>query len=281
MEIHGVHVGNDFNWSKNSFLVVDSKANFRDLVQTALLGAGARNVKHATSIDKAIETMTRYGQEISCVLCDWEAPPAGGLELLRLVRTRALPKTSPRTPFVILTTRADSNVVKAAMALDVNGFAVAPLSFEKLVKTVQHALQRTWLLRQPSEYASVPRVDIAVPPPSAPPPREMGRPADHHTHSAPSTQAVAPQRLPGGAAGAPQTQPAKRAPELKNVHMCILAEVRPGQVLARDLRDKEGHLLLSAGAVLRPALLDRLMNVAEGHADSYHLWIGDRDEASA
>ena len=163
------------------------------------------------------------------------------------------------------------------MALDVNGFAVAPLSFEKLVKTVQHALQPTWLLRQPTEYAAVPRVDITAPPTPAPAPREMGRPADHHP---PTTAAVAPAqalpaRVPGVAAGAP---PVRRAPELKNVHMCILAEVRQGQILARDLRDKDGHLLLSAGAVLRPNLIDRLRNVAEGHADSYHLWIGDLDE---
>ena len=62
--------------------------------------------------------------------------------------------------------------------------------------------------------------------------------------------------------------------------MSTLKDVRPGQVLAKDLRDKEGHLLLSAGAVLKTTLIDRLLNVAQGHADSYHLWIGERDEAS-
>ena len=73
----------------------------------------------------------------------------------------------------------------------------------------------------------------------------------------------------------------KRNDELKNVHMCNLAEVRPGQVLARDLRDKDGHLLLSAGAVLKQTLIDRLTGVAQGHADSYHLWIGERPESHA
>ena len=73
----------------------------------------------------------------------------------------------------------------------------------------------------------------------------------------------------------------KRSEELKNVHMCNLAEVRPGQVLARDLRDKDGHLLLSAGAVLKQTLIDRLTGVAQGHADSYHLWIGERPESHA
>ena len=54
--------------------------------------------------------------------------------------------------------------------------------------------------------------------------------------------------------------------------------MQPGQVLDRYLLDKEGHLLLSACAVLKPTLIDRLRSVAEGHADSYHLWIGERDE---
>ena len=31
----------EINWSKTSFLVADSKALFRDMVQTALLNAGA------------------------------------------------------------------------------------------------------------------------------------------------------------------------------------------------------------------------------------------------
>ena len=63
--------------------------------------------------------------------------------------------------------------------------------------------------------------------------------------------------------------------------MCALQDVSPGQVLARDLRDREGHLLLSTGVVLKPTILERLKEVAGGHADSYHLWVGERDAAQA
>ncbi len=271
----GVHVQNDLDWSKTTFLVVDSKAMYRDMVQTALLGAGAKSVKHANSVEKAIESLTRYGQEISCVITEWDMAPVGGLELLRKIRARALPKTSPRTAVIILTARADAAIVKAAMAMDVNGFAVAPLSFEKLVKTVAHGLQRTWMLQQPAQYLALPGVDTSQPDPSK---AFTAQPAAAITNAG---VGVGPGTAPSRPANTPVTanKPTpRRSEQLKNVHMCILSEVRPGQVLARDLRDKDGHLLLSAGAVLKPTLIDRLRNVAEGHADSYHVWIGDRDE---
>ena len=277
MESHqaGLHPA-ELNWSKTTFLVVDSKAHFRDMVQTALLGAGAKSVKHATNVEKAIESLNRYGQEITCVICDWEIVPVGGIELLRMIRTRTLPKTSPRTPVVLLTARADAHVVKTAMALDVNGVAVAPLSIEKLVKTVTVALTRTWMLHSASQYTAVPPIDMSqliAPEAKSPGP---ARPAEHAPHHPPNSM---PSRGTGGPVMDAKPLPRRADMPLKNVHMCILADVRPGQVLAKDLRDREGHLLLSAGAVLKPTLIDRLLNVAEGHADSYHLWIGEREES--
>ncbi len=245
------------------------------MVQTALLNAGAKSVKHATTVDKAVDVLNRYGQEISCVICNWEMEPVGGLELLRMIRSRALQKTSPRTPVVILTAHADTSAVKAAMALDVNGFAVAPLSFEKLVKAVTHAMSRTWILQQPAHYAAVAPVEIA--PTAAPPATPCARDIAAPPQAAPKPHHPTPA-APGRVHGGPSPAPVKKNDELKNVHMCILADVRPGQILARDLRDNQGHLLLSAGAVLKPTLIDKLVNVAQGHADSYHVWIGDRDD---
>ena len=95
-------------------------------------------------------------------------------------------------------------------------------------------------------------------------------------HSAPHAAPAAPRPVMAEA----KPMPRRADLPLKNVHIATLKDIRPGQVLAKDLRDKEGHLLLSAGAVLKPVLLDKLLSVAQGHADSYHLWIGERDESS-
>ena len=276
MSSTGINVGPlaGINFSKTTFLVADDKAFFRDMVHTALMRAGARDVKHATNIETAVELLGRYGQQIGCVICDWDMAPVGGLELLRLIRCRSLLKTPPRTPVVILTARADSGAVKSAMAMDVNGFAVAPLSFEKLIKTVANGLNRAWELQAASQYAAVP----GVLPSDLPPPARHKGPAviastDLHAFNPSLADAKPlPRRDVGNGAEA-----AAKSATLKNVHMCILADVQPGAILARDIVDRSGHLLLKTGTELKSALIDRLRNVAQGHGDTYHLWVGERD----
>lgn len=256
------------NFAKTTFLIADDKAFFRDMVHTALTRAGAREVKHATSVDKAVELLNRYGQQIGCVICDWDMAPVGGLELLRLVRTRSLAKTPPRTPVVILTARADSGAVKSAMALDVNGFAVAPLSFEKLIKTVANGMARAWDLRDPEIYAAVP----SVMPTDMPPPAPKSEPRDLHAFNPSLADAKPlPRRDVGGEA---------KSTALKNVHMCGLADVQPGAILARDVLDRNGQLLLKSGTELKSRLIARLKETARGLSEGDHLWIGERETSS-
>lgn len=275
--IGAAHGSHDLNLSKATFLLADSRTQFRDMVQSALLGVGAKSVRHAANIDKAIDILNRYGQEITCVFCDWDMAPPGGLELLRRIRSGQLPKTSPRTPVVILTAEANAAAVKIAMALDVNAIVIAPLSIEKIVKTVSLALPRTWSLHPPAHYLAVPSLPTPESPaPAARPPMPKTETPIPHVHAvaAPSVTArvhVTPE---------PPAKPRAAGNELTNVHMCSLADVAPGQVLARDLRDREGHLLLSTGVELKASLITRLKDVAGGHADSYHLWVGERQNAS-
>jgi hypothetical protein len=58
--------------------------------------------------------------------------------------------------------------------------------------------------------------------------------------------------------------------------MCILDDVSPGVVLARDLRDRDGHMLAPSGTELDPSILERLKNVGYALSDSYYVWVGDR-----
>src|SRR5690242_7500239 len=85
--------------SKTSFLIADDKAFFRDMIQTALTRAGARDIKHAKTIETAVEALNRA--TVGAVICDWEMAPIGGLELLRMIRCRSLTNVSPRTPVII------------------------------------------------------------------------------------------------------------------------------------------------------------------------------------
>jgi two-component system, chemotaxis family, chemotaxis protein CheY len=236
----------DTEFAKTSFLVVDDKPFFREMVHAALRGR-TRSLRDATSVDKAVEVLRHYGSDINCIISDWDMTPLGGLDLLRMVRARMIAQVSPRTSYVILTARADTGAVKCAIDLDVNGFAVAPLSIEKLIKTISTAIRRTWMLHQPMHYAAVT--------PVVPTPLSVDTPAP----------GKAPAQEPRKAA-----MPVYTGPSLRNVRICGIDTVQPGAILAKDLRDEDGRLLLPIGTELRAGLIDQVRGAVQ------FLWIGDQ-----
>ncbi|MGE4063653.1 MAG: response regulator [Rhodospirillaceae bacterium] len=238
----------EFDFSKTSFLVMDDKPLFREMVHAALRGR-ARSLRDANSVDKAAEVLRHYGQDIHCIISDWDMTPLGGLDLLRMVRARMIPQASPRMSYVILTSRADTSAVKCAIDLDVNGFAVAPLSIDKLVKTIGTALRRTWMLHQPIHYAAIT--------PVIPVPLSVDTPAPAPVKTAPAAQ-------PG------ERHPAMPTSPLRNIRICGIDAVKPGAILAKDLRDQHGKLLLPTGTELRAALIDQVRGVVQ------FVWIGDQ-----
>ena len=253
--------------SHTTLLVVDHKTLFRDMVRSAFL-TRVSGVREATCIEKAMEILGHGG--IGCVICDWDIPPIGGLELLRMIRAGAVAGTSPRTPVIILTSRVDQQAVKTAMELDVNGFVVSPVSLDNLIGTVTTALSRTWLLQQPSYYATVRGVVPPPPPFVKVPMNKVSAPRIELRR----TSLKAPPLLRKAFGRRNDAIPGERP--LRNIRMCILDDVSPGVVLARDLRDREGHVLAPSGTELKPAVLARLRSVGYALADSYCVWVGER-----
>lgn len=159
----------DIAISRAGFLIVDPKPLAREMVQAAL-DCQARHVRQTLNVEMAIEILTQPTARVDCVVADWDMFPVGGLELLRMIRCRALPNVDPRMGFVVFTGRAQETAVKSAIELDVNGFVVAKLSRDKLARAIGSALRRDWLLQDVAHYASVPCV---LPP--APPLEHRGR----------------------------------------------------------------------------------------------------------
>jgi DNA-binding NarL/FixJ family response regulator len=232
----------EFDFSKISFLVVDDKPFFREMVHAALRGR-TRGLRDATTIDRGVEMLRHYGSDINCIISDWDMTPLGGLDLLRMVRSRLIVQASPRMSYVILSARADTAAVKCAIELDVNGFAVAPLSIEKLLKTIATALRRTWMLHQPHHYMAVT--------PVVPAPLSVDTPA------------------PSSKPAATEQRKSALGPTLRNIRICGIDAVQPGAILAKDLRDQEGRLLLPTGTELRAGLIDQVRGAVQ------FVWIGD------
>ena len=250
MHAHGASHA-EANLSKISFLLVDDKPMSREMAHAALVGR-ARSVRQTMNVDKAIEILAQPDAEVDCIVADWDMLPVGGLELLRMIRCRTLPSVDPRTSFVIFTARAEEMAVKCAVELDVSGFATAPPSLDKLARTIGTALTRAWLLQDVAHYASVPCV---VPAPVA----------------AEAIVSHSPHAILGASQSSPfrHVQPARRS----SARMCGLKDIAPGSILARDIRDVHGTLLLRTGTALDPAIINRLKKAAGAGADRYRVWV--------
>lgn len=250
MSAPGPHI--DANLAQAGVLVVDHKPMARELVLTALEGR-ARTGRQTMSVENAIQILTQPNAGFDCVIADWDMLPVGGLELLRMIRCRTLANVDPRMAFVVFTARAEEAVVKCAVELDVNGFATSPLSLDKLARTIGAAMGRNWLLQDVAHYAAVPCV--------VPPPAPAERAISPVLRARPSTSSPF-AHIPSGTGQPPP-----------DARMCGLRDIQPGSVLARDIRDIDGALLLPTGTALEPSILDKLRKAAGAGADRYQVWV--------
>src|SRR5689334_663639 len=92
MNVVTANTGN-VGFSRTSFLVVDSKPMFRELSHGALTYLQARDIKMAQDVNEAVTILKRFGH-IGGLICDWDLAPVGGLELLRMIRSRTMTKVS-------------------------------------------------------------------------------------------------------------------------------------------------------------------------------------------
>jgi hypothetical protein len=204
--------------------------------------------------------------------------PVNGLQLLQMVRAGKAHHTPPSTCFILLTGAADAAVVNTAVELDVTGYLVKPVSFDKLVRTLDAALAREVAIKGTKHYEAVPVGDV---PPALREVRERSPAAvvwqfralrgrqPRESMDALSDSGV---ELQGGAA-------ARR--EFKSKERRALAEIPAGAILAGDVYGPEGQLLIGVGTILSASVLGRLRDLAEESGEDVRLWIGEYEGSSS
>jgi DNA-binding NarL/FixJ family response regulator len=78
-----------------------------------------------------------------------------GLELLQGIREGRNPGLVRDTRFIMLTSHSEKEVVQTALALDVDGYVIKPISPGGLVQTIERAFARKRILKAGSDYAAV------------------------------------------------------------------------------------------------------------------------------
>ncbi|WP_396593971.1 response regulator [Brevundimonas sp. R86498] len=113
-------------------LVVDDQQTIRSLVRIGLKEIGITDVEDAVDGEDGLRALLEHKSHL--VISDYNMPKLDGLNFLRAVRaTPALKNTG----FIMLTGRADSDLVQRAQQFGVNNYLVKPFTVTTLRQKIE------------------------------------------------------------------------------------------------------------------------------------------------
>jgi two-component system, chemotaxis family, chemotaxis protein CheY len=113
-------------------VVVDDQLTMRNLVRSSLQQIGVNNVREFPSAQEAIVGLK--AQPAHVVLSDFNMPGMDGLEFLRNIRGDEALKS---TAFILLTGRADKDLVQRAAQFGANNYMVKPFTVAVLKQKLE------------------------------------------------------------------------------------------------------------------------------------------------
>ena len=119
-------------------LVVDDSPSMRRVMVASLEDMGFGAIVHAADGLEAWEKVR--SEDIGLVICDYKMPKMTGLELLGQIRADSRLKD---TPFIIVTSEATRETIKAAMTHKVSGYVVKPFDPDILVQRVDEVIEQS------------------------------------------------------------------------------------------------------------------------------------------
>jgi two-component system chemotaxis response regulator CheY len=161
--------------------------------------------------------------QIGLVLCDFNMPRMDGLTFLREVR-RGAAKVPNDLPVLMLTGHSDMGLVQTALALDVDGFIIKPVSSLTLATRLKHLVEKRTPVKAPAHYQGI----------------DLGAVCERLLSPAPGPkdeETAGPGRL------------------------VRLADARPKDVLAADLCATSGEVLVVKDTPLSDRLIARLVEL--------------------
>lgn len=255
------------SYSGLRFLIVDDHKFSRHIVMETLRSLQATRIDEAKDGEEAVEFLQRAaGLEnttlsaemvakrlalsedglldrgtYDCVITDFNMLPLNGLELLKMVRTGKA-QCARDTPVIMLTGFSDDYLICAALELDVNSFAIKPISRSALHEKLGRVLMRPIELKSLSHYQKVfiPKIEGEGDQPF--------KPGSSDSISSPVSRNSPEPEMQG---------------DLK-VRTCNLAEISENMILAADIQAPNGVVLLRSGTHLSNALGEKLRELHEG-----------------
>jgi two-component system chemotaxis response regulator CheY len=113
-------------------LVVDDQQTIRALVRNGLKAIGVNDIEDAPDGEQAVGVL--LSKKINLIISDYNMPNLDGLGLLRAVR--ATPHLKG-IAFIMLTGRADTELVQRAQQFGVNNYLVKPFTIGTLKEKIE------------------------------------------------------------------------------------------------------------------------------------------------
>jgi len=113
-------------------LVVDDQMTMRALVRAGLQNIGVTDIREAPDGEEGLKVLVARPAHL--VISDFNMPKLDGLGFLRAVRSHGPVAT---TAFIMLTGRADKELVQRAVQFGVNNYLVKPFTVQVLREKIE------------------------------------------------------------------------------------------------------------------------------------------------
>jgi two-component system chemotaxis response regulator CheY len=115
-----------------SCLIVDDQQTIRSLVRSGLQSLGFAVMQEASDGEEGLRHMLTKPYQL--VISDYNMPKLDGLGLLRAIRAHP---PIQKTAFIMLTGRADKELVQRAVQFGVNNYLVKPFTVQTLKEKIE------------------------------------------------------------------------------------------------------------------------------------------------
>jgi two-component system, chemotaxis family, chemotaxis protein CheY len=113
-------------------LIVDDQQTMRSLVRTSLHALGINQTKEVADGEDALRYLLTA--PVTLVITDFNMPKLDGLGLLRAIRSHG---PISKTAVIMLTGRADRELVQRAVQYGVNNYLVKPFTTQTLKEKIE------------------------------------------------------------------------------------------------------------------------------------------------
>jgi two-component system chemotaxis response regulator CheY len=118
-------------------LVVDDMSTSRGLITQALDAMGIRQIVYATDGPGALQILEKT--PVHLVISDYNMPGMDGLQLLHALRSNA---RTARMGFILITGRADKEIIETGRRLGMNNFIKKPFEPQDLRTCIEAVVGR-------------------------------------------------------------------------------------------------------------------------------------------